>query len=101
MIGLSKSAAAEYGLLHIRVNALATGITDTAMLAQIEDSAPGAIRAMETMVPLGRRAKPREIGQAAAWLCSDRSSYVTGAVLAVDGGATAGWIVPAPNAQGS
>ncbi|MGV0771749.1 glucose 1-dehydrogenase [Mycolicibacterium setense] len=99
VVGLTKSAAAEYGPLQIRVNALATGITDTAMLSQIEDSAAGAIHAMETMVPLGRPAKPDEIAEAAAWLCSERSSYVTGAVLAVDGGATAGWMVPTSDPQ--
>jgi NAD(P)-dependent dehydrogenase (short-subunit alcohol dehydrogenase family) len=44
---------------------------------------------LNAMTPLGRGGKPREIAEAAAWLLSDRASYVSGAVLTIDGGMTA------------
>jgi NAD(P)-dependent dehydrogenase (short-subunit alcohol dehydrogenase family) len=54
-------------------------------LAQ-NDSSPGVVDRLNAVTPLRRAAEPDEIAQAAAWLLSDRSSYVTGTVLPVDGG---------------
>ncbi|MCX4634522.1 SDR family oxidoreductase [Streptomyces platensis] len=83
---LTASAAATYGPEGIRVNAIAPGTTLTEMLYEWDAKSPGTIEQLNAQTPLGRAADPDEIAQAAAWLLSDRSSYVTGTVLRVDGG---------------
>lgn len=86
---LTRSAAATYGPEGIRVNAIAPGTTHTAMVDTWEQNAPGVVDRLNAMTPLGRGARPEEIAEAAAWLLSDRASYVTGAVIPVDGGMSA------------
>ncbi|MDA0563808.1 SDR family oxidoreductase [Streptomonospora sp. S1-112] len=83
---LTESAAITYGPEGIRVNAVAPGTTMTAMIDAWEEVAPGLVDHLNAQTPLRRAADPEEIAQAAAWLLSDRSSYVTGVVLPVDGG---------------
>ncbi|MFE5737811.1 SDR family NAD(P)-dependent oxidoreductase [Streptomyces celluloflavus] len=83
---LTESAAVTYGPEGIRVNAIAPGTTLTEMLHEWDEKSPGTIEQLNARTPLGRAADPDEIAQAAAWLLSDRSSYVTGTVLRVDGG---------------
>ncbi|MGW2227236.1 SDR family NAD(P)-dependent oxidoreductase [Streptomyces formicae] len=83
---LTASAAATYGPEDIRVNAIAPGTTLTEMLHAWDEKSPGTIDQLNSRTPLGRAADPEEIAQAAAWLLSDRASYVTGTVLPVDGG---------------
>lgn len=83
---LTESAAVTYGPEGIRVNAIAPGGTLTEMLRDWEAVSPGVIDHLNASTPLRRAADPDEIAQAAAWLLSDRSSYVTGVVLRVDGG---------------
>jgi len=93
IVGLVRSTAREYGPNGIRINALLPGFTETRALTDlIASTGDGeAFRAMmESTVPLGRWAKPDEIGDAVAWLLSDESSFVTGSTLVVDGGATCG-----------
>ncbi|MGI5192140.1 SDR family NAD(P)-dependent oxidoreductase [Streptomyces sp. CA-288835] len=86
---LTESAAVTYGPGGIRVNAIAPGNTATEMISTWEKGSPGLRERLTAHTPLGRAADPQEIAQAAAWLLSDRSSYVTGTVLRVDGGARA------------
>jgi NAD(P)-dependent dehydrogenase (short-subunit alcohol dehydrogenase family) len=86
---LTESAAVTYGPEGIRVNAIAPGNTLTEMIRTWEADSPGLVERLKAQTPLRRAADPDEIAQAAAWLLSDRSSYVTGTVLRVDGGARA------------
>jgi NAD(P)-dependent dehydrogenase (short-subunit alcohol dehydrogenase family) len=86
---LTESAAITYGPEGIRVNAIAPGHTSTEMIRSWEAYSPGLRERLIARTPLRRAADPDEIAQAAAWLLSDRSSFVTGAVLRVDGGARA------------
>jgi NAD(P)-dependent dehydrogenase (short-subunit alcohol dehydrogenase family) len=86
---LTASAAVTYGPEGIRVNAIAPGNTPTEMISTWEKDSPGLRERLTAHTPLGRPADPREIAEAAAWLLSDRSSFVTGTVLRVDGGARA------------
>lgn len=86
---LTESAAITYGPEGIRVNAIAPGCTLTEMIRSWEAESPGLIERLTALTPLHRAAEPHEIAEAAAWLLSDRSSYVTGVVLPVDGGTRA------------
>ncbi|MFF7974257.1 glucose 1-dehydrogenase [Streptomyces sp. NPDC007905] len=86
---LTESAAVTYGPEGIRVNAIAPGGTLTEMIRTWEAESPGLLERLKALTPLRRAADPDEIAQAAAWLLSDRSSFVTGTVLRVDGGARA------------
>ncbi|MEU9982378.1 SDR family oxidoreductase [Streptomyces sp. NPDC050856] len=87
VIGLTKAAAHEYGSRGVRVNALATGATRSDMISGwLAEDHPAREDAMAGKAMLARIADPTEIAEAAAWLCGDRSSYVTGTTLAVEGG---------------
>ncbi|GHF44059.1 2,5-dichloro-2,5-cyclohexadiene-1,4-diol dehydrogenase [Streptomyces mashuensis] len=89
VIGLTKAAADEYGSRGIRVNTLAVGATRTELMQKGFDENPGVEEFLTGGSMLPRVAEPVEIAQAAAWLCADRSSFVTGATVPVDGGFTA------------
>ncbi|WP_414939041.1 SDR family NAD(P)-dependent oxidoreductase [Amycolatopsis sp. cmx-11-51] len=83
---LTASAAVTYGPEGIRINAVAPGTTMTEMFTEWAEASPGILEQLNAQTPLGRVAEPEEVAEAAAWLLSDRSSYVTGTVLRVDGG---------------
>ena len=90
VIGLTKMAAVEFARKGIRVNCICPGpTTSTRMNEQLTAVAADIIATMEDKVPMGRTAEPREIAEAAVWLCSDKASYVTGVALPVDGGLVA------------
>ena len=86
--GLTKHLAIEWASRGIRVNAVAPGTIQTAAVDALLESDSGRqyVEQMEGQHPMGRLGQPREVAQAIAWLASDRSSFVTGEVLAVDGG---------------
>ncbi|MDE1991347.1 MAG: glucose 1-dehydrogenase [Rhizobiaceae bacterium] len=87
--GLTKSAALEVAGLGIRVNAVAPGPTETGMLNRFTGTEENKT-ALLSGVPLGRIGQPEEIAAAIAFLASARSSFVTGQIVTVDGGKTAG-----------
>jgi NAD(P)-dependent dehydrogenase (short-subunit alcohol dehydrogenase family) len=89
-IGLTKSAALDYGHRGVRVNALCPGLVNTPLIAAMVDENPALHEKLIASHPLGRIAEPEEISDAILWLSSERSSYVTGVALPVDGGYTAG-----------
>ncbi len=82
--GLTRTTALELAPHNILVNALCPGFVDTEMTRQNNNA--GEIEALRALVPLGRLAEPREIAAFAAFLVSDRNSYLTGQVITVDGG---------------
>jgi len=88
VVGLTRTAALEYAKAGIRINAVCPGIVDTPMTQGIVAQHPRMAQATSIM-PLGRNCRPEEIAEAAAWLCSDAASFVTGHAMAVDGGLTA------------
>lgn len=83
LIALTKSLAKELGSRGITVNALAPGYVETDMTAALS---PEQKAAMASSIVLGRGGTPEDVAGAAAFLCSDLGSYVTGQVLAIDGG---------------
>jgi 3-oxoacyl-[acyl-carrier protein] reductase len=85
LIGLTRSLAHEVARFGITVNAVCAGLVETALTA---DLSPKARQELLAMVPLGRAGTADEVAAAVGWLCSDRAAYVTGQVLAVDGGLT-------------
>lgn len=89
VVGLTRAAALEYAARGIRVNAVAPGTVDTPMFSRFGGDDPDVRDQVTAMHPMGRIAKPDEIADAITWLCSTGSSFVTGHVLAVDGGFTA------------
>lgn len=86
VIGLTKSAANDYSSRGIRVNAVSPGVVKTPMVEEAGRLHPGFIESLTPKHLIGRIGEPREVADAVVWLASDRSSFVTGASIAVDGG---------------
>lgn len=83
LIGLTKSLAREVASRNIRVNAVAPGYIETEMTAALDEKSRTALI---SQIPLGRIGTPEQVAEAVAFLAGDSASFITGAVLAVDGG---------------
>ena len=83
VIGMTKSLAKELATRGVTVNAVAPGFIDTDMTAAMPQAAREATLAS---IPMGRMGAPEDVAKAVAFLASDQAAYVTGQVLAVDGG---------------
>jgi NAD(P)-dependent dehydrogenase (short-subunit alcohol dehydrogenase family) len=84
IVGLTQTAALEYGPQKIRVNAVAPGFIKTPMVETA--LSPEALKTIESLHALGRLGKPEEVAELVTWLASAKASFVTGAYLAIDGG---------------
>lgn len=86
VIGMTKAVAAEYARYNIRANALCPGFTDTQMVGNIDELAPGLVNKLLKAVPMRRLGNVSEIAEGALFLLSDRSTFITGHSLVLDGG---------------
>lgn len=87
VIGLTKSAALEYGQAGIRVNAVCPGVVRTAMFEQAAEVNPEFAQMLIAKHPIGRVGTTEEVAAAVVWLCSEGASFITGVALPIDGGA--------------
>jgi NAD(P)-dependent dehydrogenase (short-subunit alcohol dehydrogenase family) len=85
LIGLTRSAAKEYGGRGIRINAICPAATET----KFSVLSPEMKAQMATLIPLGRVGEAEDMARAVVWLLSDGAGFVNGAILPVDGGQTA------------
>ncbi len=83
LIGFTKAVAREVASRHITVNVVAPGLIDTDMTKAIAEKAAGD---WATLIPLGRTGAPEDVAAAVCFLASDEAAYITGQVLAVNGG---------------
>lgn len=88
VVGITRAAASEVSGRGVRVNVIITGATETRLSADYMKD-PALAKMLMAAHPIGRIGRPGELAEAAAWLMSDASSFVTGAAIAVDGGYTA------------
>jgi len=91
VVGLTRTAATEYGRQGIRVNAICPGPTDTRMIHSLEEqSSPGGSNSVReryrSTIPIGRYATPEEIADLVLFLSSDLTGSITGGQYLIDGG---------------
>lgn len=101
VLGFTKSLAAELAKNHIRVNAIMPGYVHTPMVEAMAKESNSAnptsvVNNIAAAIPMGRLAEPEEIGELAAFLASEESSYITGQGIVIDGGST----LPETNSMG-
>lgn len=89
VVGLTRSAAADYARYGVRVNCVCPGVIRTDMFQRTLDRHPEIEQRLAKAHPAGRLGRPEEVAEAILWLCSDAASFVHGHALAVDGGYTA------------
>ena len=94
VLAMSRELAVEFARRNVRVNALCPGPVETPLLMRLFAEDPRAAERRLVHLPMGRFAQPREVANAALFLASDESSYVTGATFLVDGGLTAAYVTP-------
>ncbi|MEP6908976.1 MAG: glucose 1-dehydrogenase [Actinomycetota bacterium] len=94
VLSMSRELGVQFARQGVRVNALCPGPVETPLLLRIFGDDPAAYERRRIHLPMGRLAKPREIVNAALFLASDESSYVTGTTFLVDGGLTAAYVTP-------
>lgn len=85
VLGLTKSAALEHARSGVRINAVCPGTTDTPMIRSFVGNDERAARMVGNSVGRGSMGEPGEVAEAIVWLCSDRSSFVNGESMVVDG----------------
>jgi NAD(P)-dependent dehydrogenase (short-subunit alcohol dehydrogenase family) len=86
VIQLTRTAALEYAAQGIRVNCLCPGVIDTPMIERFTHDNPDALAQLKQLEPVGRLGLPQEVAELALFLASDRSSFITGTIIPVDGG---------------
>jgi NAD(P)-dependent dehydrogenase (short-subunit alcohol dehydrogenase family) len=89
---LARCIASDYAKSGLRANVIAPGVIDTPLTRYYATGMPGGeaegLKTLAAMHPIGRYAQPHEIAEAAAFLASDKASFITGVVLPIDGGLT-------------
>lgn len=86
VVGMTKSAALEYGRKNIRINAVCPGFTHSALLEQLLAISPDMGDKLKRFIPMGRFGEADEIAEAICWLASENSKFVTGQTITLDGG---------------
>jgi NAD(P)-dependent dehydrogenase (short-subunit alcohol dehydrogenase family) len=94
VLAMSRELGVQFASQGVRVNALCPGPVETPLLLAIYGGDPEAFARRKVHWPTGRLGKPREIVNAALFLASDESSFVTGSAFVVDGGLTAAYVTP-------
>ena len=87
IIGITKTAALEYAKNGIRINAVCPGLTESGMTSGLSQYTELAEKLIQK-IPMGHMGLSENIADAAIWLCTDKSSFMTGQVIVVDGGET-------------
>jgi len=85
MVGLTKTAALEYGKQSIRVNAVGPAFIRTPLISELEKDEE-TLQGLIGLHPIGRLGEPEEVAELVSWLSSDKASFVTGSYYPVDGG---------------
>jgi NAD(P)-dependent dehydrogenase (short-subunit alcohol dehydrogenase family) len=94
VLALSRELGVEFGRRGVRVNALCPGPVNTPLLQELFAKDPEKAARRLVHLPMGRFAEPREIANAALFLASDESSYITASTFLVDGGLSSAYVTP-------